>query len=79
MFERIVNVLYLFSIIYEVYIFYNEKLFDLWLFFIVRNYKWFQKFIVIIMFFLFILIKRYIKVVDGYKKGRSCLKFFVII
>lgn len=33
MFERIVNVLYLFSIIYEVYIFYNEKLFDLWLFF----------------------------------------------
>lgn len=41
MFERIVNVLYLFSIIYEVYIFYNEKLFDLWLFFIVRNYKWF--------------------------------------
>lgn len=41
MFERIVNVLYLFSIIYEVYIFYNENLFDLWLFFIVRNYKWF--------------------------------------
>lgn len=79
MLERTVNALYLFSIIYEAYIPYNEKLFDLWSFLTVRNYKWPQKSTVITMLFSFILTKRHTKVVDGYKKGRSCSKLFVTI
>lgn len=54
MLERTVNALYLFSIIYEAYIPHNEKLFDLWSFLTVRNYKWPQKSTVITMLFSFI-------------------------
>lgn len=55
MLERTVNALYLLSIIYEAYIPHNEKLFDLWSFLTVRNYKWPQKStVIIIMPFSFI-------------------------
>lgn len=77
MLERTVNALYLLSIIYEAYIPHNEKLFDLWSFLTVRNYKWPQKSTVITMLFSFIQTKRHTKVVDGYKKGRGCSKLFV--
>lgn len=53
MLERTVNALYLLSIIYEAYIPHNEKLFDLWSFLTVRNYKWPQKSTVITTLYLY--------------------------